>query len=151
MRPNGLLLSAAMGALTVALGAFGAHGLADRLAPDRLELWHTAVLYQGLHAPALGLAGLLQLQRGRGTGAVWAFLIGTVVFSGTVYGLALGAPKFLGAITPIGGVALIVGWLALGKASLGLAATGAGPAGPAGGPAANPPGHGPADPDRRAG
>ena len=95
-----------------------------------LELWRTAVLYQGLHAPALGLVGLLAALGVRSQLAGWAFAIGTLIFSGTVYALALGAPRWLGAVTPIGGVALIVGWVALALAARRLGAAGPGAAVP---------------------
>lgn len=117
MRTNALVLGALSGALTVVLGAFGAHALEGRLDERGLELWRTAVLYQGLHAPALGLVGLLAALGLRVRVAGAAFAVGTLVFSGTVYALALGAPRWLGAITPIGGVCLIVGWAALGLAA----------------------------------
>jgi uncharacterized membrane protein YgdD (TMEM256/DUF423 family) len=105
--------------ITVAMGAFGAHMLKDRLDPEMLEVWRTGVLYQGLHALALVLCGVLHLVR-RSLGAApssgaagWAFLAGTLLFSGSLYGLALGGPSWLGPITPIGGTAFIVGWLLL--------------------------------------
>lgn len=124
MRINALVLAAVSGALTVTLGAFGAHALKDRLSEHQLDLWQTAVLYQGLHVPALGLVGLLGALGVRARVAGIAFVVGTLIFSGTVYALALGAPSWFGAITPIGGTALIVGWVALALAARGL---GAGP------------------------
>lgn len=94
--------------LGVALGAFGAHGLEERLkALDRVDTWETAVLYHFIHGLAmLGLA--LALPRARGP--YWAFLAGIVIFSGSLYILSLTGLKWLGAITPIGGVAFLVGW-----------------------------------------
>lgn len=113
MKPHAwVILGAALGALTVALGAFGAHTLKERLAPEELELWKTAVHYQGLHALALVVFGIAQQVRPRRCLAGWSFLLGSAIFSGTVYALALGGPRWLGAITPIGGVLLIVGWIA---------------------------------------
>jgi uncharacterized membrane protein YgdD (TMEM256/DUF423 family) len=113
MKPHAWIITGAvLGALTVALGAFGAHALKDRLAPADLELWKTAVQYQGMHAMALVFFGLAQQARPRRCLAGWSFLLGTVVFSGTVYALALGGPRWLGAITPFGGMLLIVGWIA---------------------------------------
>lgn len=112
--PSGwLTVGAVHGALTVILGAFGAHALKERLTPDRLELWDTAVLYLALHALALVAYGLFRtlLVRRSGGAAGWCFFFGTVIFSGTVHALALGAPRWLGAVTPIGGVLLIVGWV----------------------------------------
>lgn len=103
------------GASAVVLGAFGAHALRDVLDARGSELWHTAVQYHFWHALALGLAVFLG-----GRGARWAalaFALGIVLFSGSLYALALGAPRWCGAITPLGGVAFIVGWIALGLAA----------------------------------
>ncbi|MDZ4773661.1 MAG: DUF423 domain-containing protein [Planctomycetota bacterium] len=111
MKPNWISVGAFLGGLAVVTGAFGAHGLKERLTPDKLDLWHTAVLYHVLHALALVAYGLFD-REARANLAGACFLAGICVFSGTVYALALGAPKWFGAITPIGGVLLIVGWLA---------------------------------------
>jgi len=110
-----LASAALMGGVAVALGAFGAHALRGSLGEQALATWHTAVDYQFWHALALFGAGLLA--RG-GTSAALriaaiAFGAGTGLFCGSLYLLALGAQRALGAITPLGGVALIVGWLAL--------------------------------------
>jgi uncharacterized membrane protein YgdD (TMEM256/DUF423 family) len=122
---------ALIGALGVALGAFGAHGLGDRLAgwglsPEevakRLATYETAARYQMYHALALVAVGLLAQQsptRACQIAGV-AFLVGVLVFSGFLYALVLTGVKVLGAIVPIGGVAFIVGWLALAWAALGL-------------------------------
>lgn len=120
MKCNWLALGALSGALTVALGAFGAHALKERLTPEELDIWRTAVQYQGLHAAALGLTGLLAARVGRGAGAGWGFLVGTLLFSGSLYALALGGPRYLGAITPFGGVAFLVGWALLALAARGV-------------------------------
>ena len=110
----GLLVGLA-GASAVLLGAFGAHALRGVLDPRGVELWHTAVNYHVWHALALALAAALG--RGRSGGvAVGAFAVGIVLFSGSLYALALGAPRWTGIITPFGGLAFIVGWLALGWA-----------------------------------
>ena len=106
-----IAVGALSGALAVALGAFGAHALKERLSPEMLDVWKTAVLYQALHAPALILFGLFRRQLGTRDLAGWCFLIGSAVFAFTLYGLALGGPKLLGAITPLGGLLLIAGWL----------------------------------------
>ena len=103
----------------MALGAFGAHGLKSRLAADALALWGTGVQYHLWHALALVLTGLCASAFGdsawlRASG--WLFLAGITIFSGSLYALALGAPKWLGAIAPLGGTALILGWLALAAA-----------------------------------
>jgi uncharacterized membrane protein YgdD (TMEM256/DUF423 family) len=107
-----IAVGAASGALTVALGAFGAHALKARLAPEDLEIWQTAVHYQGLHALALVLFGIAQQVRPARCIGGWCFLVGSAIFAGTLYGLALGGPRWLGAITPLGGALLILGWLA---------------------------------------
>lgn len=107
------LLTGVAGASAVLFGAFGAHALRGVLDADHRELWHTAVEYHFWHALALGLAAWVG--RGRaGRCAVGAFAIGIVLFSGSLYALALGAPRWTGIVTPFGGVAFIVGWIALG-------------------------------------
>ena len=106
-----LRLSAITGFLAVALGAFGAHGLHDVLEKNgRLATWETAVLYHLTHAVVLLLIATLRPLR---VAAWWLMLAGVIIFSGTLYILALTNVKWLGAITPIGGVCLLAGWLAL--------------------------------------
>ena len=104
----GLLL-----ALATACGAFGAHALKTHLAPDRLQLWDTAVRYHFFHA--LGLLGvglaLRTLDDGALRLAAVLLLAGVVLFSGSLYALALGAPRALGMLTPVGGLAWIAAWL----------------------------------------
>lgn len=103
------------GAVAVALGAFGAHALRGMLDVVALATWHTAVDYQFWHALALVATGLL-LQRRDDRAlkvAAFAFALGIVLFCVSLYALALGAPRWIGAITPLGGVAFIAGWLAL--------------------------------------
>ena len=109
-----LLAGAVLGALAVAAGAFGAHALEARLTPERLEQWELAARYQMYHALALLAVGLTA-QRAVSpiSGAGWFMLIGTLIFCGTVYALALGSPRWFGAITPLGGTALIIGWVLL--------------------------------------
>ncbi|MGE3636633.1 MAG: DUF423 domain-containing protein, partial [Sandaracinaceae bacterium] len=104
----------------VGLGAYGAHGLARSLAGDsdielRIGWWQTAVQYHLLHAVALvGVAWLTTKTEGRAAPlAAVCFAIGILLFSGTLYAMTLGAPRFLGAVTPLGGLSLVVGWLAL--------------------------------------
>jgi uncharacterized membrane protein YgdD (TMEM256/DUF423 family) len=114
-----LTIGAINGGLTVALGAFGAHGLKGRVAPELLANWLTATNYLGLHALVLLICGviLLHLPEARLVNAAgWAFLIGSILFSGSLYVMTLTGIRPLGMITPIGGVALIIGWslLALG-------------------------------------
>jgi uncharacterized membrane protein YgdD (TMEM256/DUF423 family) len=107
------LLLGAAGASAVLLGAFGAHALQKALDARSLELWHTAVSYHLWHALALVLAVGLGAGRAR-RAAIAAFALGIVLFSGSLYALALGAPRWTGIITPFGGLAFIVGWIALG-------------------------------------
>ena len=110
-----------LGALGVVLGAFGAHGLRQRLAPELMALWQTAVQYHLWHALAMLAAGLLSLQLPQQPwlrAAAALFLAGTALFSGSLYALALGAPRVLGAVTPFGGLALIAGWACLAVAAL---------------------------------
>src|SRR3990170_4214956 len=106
-------LGALLAALAVAAGAFGAHALQPRIPTDRLATYETAVRYQLYHALAL-LVLAWALERGPSAGlqlGAWLLLAGIVVFSGTLYPLALGAPRWLGAVTPLGGLCLIGGWL----------------------------------------
>jgi uncharacterized membrane protein YgdD (TMEM256/DUF423 family) len=103
--------------LAVVLDSFGAHALKSTITPERLNIWHTATKYQMYHGLALVLCAILSLLAKRPTnslnGTAWSFIIGTLLFSGSLYGLVLlDAPK-LGAITPIGGSMFIVGWTLL--------------------------------------
>lgn len=104
---------AALALLAVAAGAFGAHALRARLPADRLETWELAARYQMIHALALLAFAWAATQWQRFPAALAGGLViaGVLVFSGTLYALALGAPRWFGAITPIGGVALLVAWL----------------------------------------
>lgn len=99
-------------ALSVAAGAFGAHGLKARLDADALALWETAAryfMYAGLGLFLTGLAARAQPQQGFDL-AAGSLLAGSLIFSGTVAVLALGGPRWLGAVTPIGGLGMIVGF-----------------------------------------
>lgn len=110
-----LLIGALYGGLGVVLGAFGAHALKARLEPAMLATWDTAVLYQLVHGLALLLVALIARTStlpGLSV-AMWSFAIGVLLFSGSLYVLALGGPRWLGPVTPLGGVAFIVGWLAI--------------------------------------
>jgi uncharacterized membrane protein YgdD (TMEM256/DUF423 family) len=101
--------------VAVALGAFGAHALRARLGPDLLATFEIGVRYQMYHALGLLAVGLA-LSRWPSSASVlagWLFIAGTLVFSGSLYVLALGGARWLGAITPLGGAAFIVGWIAL--------------------------------------
>ena len=115
-----LAMAAVHGFLAVACGAFGAHGLKKRLAETadaatRLDWWKTASHYQLAHAIALlGVALLLRTEvKTSLTIASWSFCVGATIFSGTLYAMTLGAPRFLGAVTPMGGMLLLCGWAAL--------------------------------------
>jgi uncharacterized membrane protein YgdD (TMEM256/DUF423 family) len=117
---NWIFIGAVCGALSVVAGAFGAHALAARLGPRELQLWETAaryLMYGGLAMVLVGLFGAQGSRRGIDA-AGWCLLAGSAIFSGTVFGLALGGPRVLGAVTPIGGTLLIVGFLIFAWASL---------------------------------
>jgi uncharacterized membrane protein YgdD (TMEM256/DUF423 family) len=117
MNPAWLLRFAALsGFASVALGAFGAHLLKSRLTPDDLEIFETGVRYQMYHAIAAACVALAMGATGRSRPlaiAGWSFVVGTIVFSGSLYLLVLTGTRALGAATPIGGVALLIGWASL--------------------------------------
>src|SRR5688500_2211513 len=111
-----LILASLLLALAVALGAFGAHALKSRLAPDLQAVWQTAVEYHAWHALGLFGVALYLLHRPAVAGTAWSawlFIAGIVLFSGSLYALALTGTRAFGAVTPIGGTAFIAGWLAL--------------------------------------
>ena len=111
-----LIIAGVLGAVAVGLGAFGAHGLEATLtANGRLATYETAVKYQFYHTLALLLVGILMININHEyfSWAAWSLLIGTIIFSGSLYILSLTNITWLGAITPIGGIALIVGWVFL--------------------------------------
>ena len=111
-----LVAASLLMALAVALGAFGAHALKARLAPEMLAIWQTGVTYHAWHALALLALGLLLLHAPDSAAlryAAWLFIAGIALFSGGLYLLALGAPRWVGAITPLGGLAFIAGWIAI--------------------------------------
>lgn len=111
MSPHALLVVAGgSGAAAVALGAFGAHGLAEVVTPDRLATWHTAASYHLVHALAMGLTAVAARLGWRAGGAGVLFLIGTVLFSGSLYLLVLLDLAVLGAVAPLGGLSFIGGW-----------------------------------------
>jgi uncharacterized membrane protein YgdD (TMEM256/DUF423 family) len=124
-KPNGVPEITSRVALTVAglamfvavvLGAFGAHALRGRLDPEMTGVWQTAVQYHAWHALALLGVGILLLHwpESRGLGwAAWLFAAGIVLFSGSLYALALTGTRALGAITPVGGVAFLAAWAVL--------------------------------------
>ncbi len=98
-----------LGGIAIALGAFGAHALKDRLAliPEAAGWWQTATFYLLTHAVAIGAIAARSALPAR----LWA--MGSATFAGTLYAMALGAPRWFGAITPIGGLWLIAGWVVL--------------------------------------
>ena len=104
-------------AIAVALGAFGAHGLKNIVSAQQLEWWHTATLYLFIHALGLLLVGLLIRLRYATQTTAWLLQIGIMIFAGSLYAMTLGAPLWFGAITPIGGVLMIAGWLWLAVSS----------------------------------
>lgn len=107
-----LVTGAVNGALAVLLGAFGAHGLKARVSPEMLTTWETASQYHFFHALALLIVGMLAHQLNETALLIpgWILLAGLVIFSGSLYLLVLTDQRWLGAITPLGGTALIVGW-----------------------------------------
>jgi len=112
--------SGALGFLAVALGAFGAHGLQKLLAgaeeaERRMEWWKTGASYHLAHALALAVAAFLASRGAGGAASVagGAFLGGVLLFSGSLYVMALGGPRWLGAVTPVGGLMFLVGWTAV--------------------------------------
>ena len=112
--------------IAVALGAFGAHALRDRLTPDLLAVFETGVRYHFYHAFALLAAAYAASRWPEGTAGIagWLFIAGIVLFSGSLYLLALTGTRWLGAITPLGGLAFIAGWAALAWTAWSARATG---------------------------
>ena len=110
-----LMLGAAYGFMAVAMGAFGAHALKARLSAEMLAVWRTGVEYQMYHALALLLLGVLarQLPSANFNAAGWCFAAGVLLFSGSLYVLALSGVRVLGAVTPFGGLLFLAGWVLL--------------------------------------
>ena len=116
-----LALGAVSGAISVILGAFGAHALKARLSADVLSAFQTAVQYQMMHSLALIAVGLWLLRHPEdmlSRYAALAFCFGILFFSGSLYGLTLGGPRWLGPVTPIGGTLFIAGWLLFAAAAI---------------------------------
>lgn len=109
------LIAALLGLTGVAFGAFGAHGLASMVSLERLTVWETAVSYQMYHTPVILLLGLLPALGSRplASAASTCFILGVLVFSGSLYALVWFDLPRLGMVTPIGGVLLLLGWLLL--------------------------------------
>lgn len=117
-----LVFSAVSGGLSVGAGAFASHSLRDRIPERSLEIFDTAARYQMTHALALGLVALLLLTPPFNRSASlqiagYGFILGTLIFCGSLYGLSLTQIPILGAITPVGGVAFLIGWIGLGIAA----------------------------------
>jgi uncharacterized membrane protein YgdD (TMEM256/DUF423 family) len=115
---NWLMVGSASGFLAVALGAFGAHGLQSRLegvadGAKRLGWWQTAAHYHLVHAVALVVVALLLSKVPQARLAGYAFTLGTLLFSGSLYAMALGGPRVLGMVTPLGGLGFLAGWAVL--------------------------------------
>ncbi len=118
-----LLLGAVAGFIGVGLGAFGAHGLRTRLSAEMLAVFETGVRYQMYHALAILIVALAaaRLDGWLIRTAGWLFTVGIVLFSGSLYALALSGSTILGAVTPIGGLAFLAGWACLAIAGLAFA------------------------------
>ncbi len=120
MKLNWFAVGAIAAAIGVAFGAFGAHALKSRVTEDLLTVFETGVRYQMYHALALfAVAWAAERWPGRWVNASgWLFTVGILVFSGSLYLMTLSGARWLGAITPLGGVCFILGWLALAVVSL---------------------------------
>lgn len=108
-----LALGGVAALLAVALGAFGAHALKSRIPPEMLAVWHTGVEYHVYHALGLLAVGIVAAQLPDSTllkGSGWLMLAGILLFSGSLYALALSGERWLGAVTPFGGLAFIAAW-----------------------------------------
>lgn len=111
-----LMIAAVSGFFAVIIGAFAAHGLKQTLSPELVDVVKTGVQYQMYHALALLLVAIWlnhkPYTQGLKAGGL-AFILGSLLFSGSLYALALGAPRWLGPVTPLGGLCLLIGWLIL--------------------------------------
>ena len=118
---NWITIAAINMAIAVALGAFGAHGLKNIASSQQLDWWQTATLYLFVHGLGLLVVGLLIRLNYVSQTSAWLLQIGVIIFAGSLYSMTLGAPRWFGAITPIGGVLMIAGWtcLAISAARLG--------------------------------
>lgn len=113
--------------LAVALGAFGAHGLEGRVSAQRLASYRTGVLYHFLHGLGLLLIGVIAQLARESSSLRWSarlMLAGIIIFSGSIYLMTAGAPRWLGAVTPIGGLSLMAAWLMLARHAVGAAQPG---------------------------
>jgi uncharacterized membrane protein YgdD (TMEM256/DUF423 family) len=115
-----LAIASMLGGISVVFGAFASHALKDRLSANSLSIWETGTKYQMYHALALMLVALLIARYPNSNLLIvagYAFIAGVFIFSGSLYALTLTGIKWLGAVTPIGGMALIIGWLCLALAT----------------------------------
>ena len=119
MRPNFILLGALLGATFVLHSAFGAHWLEGRADAEQMGWWETGAFPHGVHALALIGFGLFRRAREASDVAGWLLLTGLLIFSSTLYVMAVGGPRWLGAVTPVGGILLVLGWLAFAHAARG--------------------------------
>ena len=108
---NWISIAALNMAIAVALGAFGAHGLKAIVSTQQLEWWQTATLYWFIHGLGLLLVSILIRLNYATQTTAWLLQVGVIIFAGSLYAMTLGAPRWFGAITPIGGVLMIAGWL----------------------------------------
>jgi uncharacterized membrane protein YgdD (TMEM256/DUF423 family) len=115
-----LMIAAGSGLIAVILGAFGAHALRAQLDQASMSVWQTAVQYQFFHTLALLAVAKLALQMPRPllTFSAAFFTVGLLMFSGSLYLLAVGGPRWLGPVTPVGGLCFMIGWACLGFAAL---------------------------------
>lgn len=121
MRRTFIAWGSVLMALSVAIGAFGAHMLEGKISADELAVYETGVHYHMIHGIAVLIAGILSGALGESRKLFWAgtlFIAGVIIFSGSLYVLSISGIKWLGAITPIGGVSFIVGWIMLLSAAL---------------------------------
>lgn len=115
-----IAIGSIMAGLSVVMGAFGAHGLRERLAPEMLQIYEIGARYQMYHALAILAVGLVQVKIDHPMLSVagWCFVVGTVIFSGTLYALSITGVRVLGMITPVGGAIFILGWAAMAYSAL---------------------------------
>ncbi len=115
-----IVFGSVLAGLSVVVGAFGAHGLRERLTPEMLQIYEIGARYQMYHALALLAVGLIQIKIDHPmlNVAGWCFVVGIVIFSGSLYALSITGQRWLGMITPIGGLVFILGWAALAYSAL---------------------------------
>ena len=120
---NLIILASLAALLAVAFGAFGAHGLKDRLSEADMAIYRTAVDYHMWHALGLAMIGLLAERHPEAPGfrwAGWAMIVGLLLFSGSLYALSLSGLRWLGMITPLGGLSFMAGWALVAMTLLGM-------------------------------